>query len=133
MKLATIANGSANGKLVVVSIDGELYLDPSEAAPTLQAALERWDGIDEADGRLRDAGLTLERGSVIRIVDMMPGGVSPMHRTNSIDTGSCCRARSNWTTARRHCLARATSSSSAARSICGAIAAPPTSAGSFSC
>ena len=87
MKLATIANGSADGKLAVVSIDGELYLDPSEAAPTLQAALERWDDIDEADGRLRDAGLTLERGSVIRIVDMMPGGVSPMHRTNSIDYG----------------------------------------------
>ena len=63
------------------------YTSTSEAAPTLQAALERWDDIDEADGRLRDAGLTLERGSVIRIVDMMPGGVSPMHRTNSIDYG----------------------------------------------
>ena len=87
MKLATIANGSVDGKLVVVSIDGELYLDASEAAPTLQAALEHWDDIDETDGRLRDAGLTLERGSVIRIVDMMPGGVSPMHRTNSIDYG----------------------------------------------
>jgi len=45
------------------------------------------DNNDETDGRLRDAGLTLERGSVIRIVDMMPGGVSPMHRTNSIDYG----------------------------------------------
>jgi quercetin dioxygenase-like cupin family protein len=87
MKLATIANGSVDGKLVVVSIDGELYLDASEAAPTWQAALEHWDDIDETDGRLRDAGLTLERGSVIRIVDMMPGGVSPMHRTNSIDCG----------------------------------------------
>ena len=87
MKLATIANGSVDGKLVVVSIDGELYLDASEAAPTWQAALEHWDDIDETDGRLRDAGLTLERGSVIRIVDMMPGGVSPMHRTNSIDYG----------------------------------------------
>jgi len=47
MKLATIANGSADGKLVIVSIDGKLYLDASETAPTLQAALERWDDIQE--------------------------------------------------------------------------------------
>jgi quercetin dioxygenase-like cupin family protein len=45
------------------------------------------DNNDETDGRLRDAGLTLDRGSVIRIVDMLPGGVSPMHRTHSIDYG----------------------------------------------
>jgi len=45
------------------------------------------DNNDETDGRLRDAGLTLDRGSVIRVVDMMPGRVSPMHRTNSIDYG----------------------------------------------
>jgi quercetin dioxygenase-like cupin family protein len=42
---------------------------------------------DETEGRLRDAGLTLNQGSVIRIVDMLPGGESPMHRTNSIDYG----------------------------------------------
>lgn len=42
---------------------------------------------DESDGRARSAGLTLERGSVIRVVDMLPGGESPMHRTNSIDYG----------------------------------------------
>lgn len=45
------------------------------------------DNNDETDGRERDAGLTLHHGSVIRIVDMLPGGVSPMHRTNSIDYG----------------------------------------------
>jgi quercetin dioxygenase-like cupin family protein len=45
------------------------------------------DNNDETDGRLRDAGLTLNRGSVIRIVDMLPGQQSPMHRTNSIDYG----------------------------------------------
>jgi len=45
------------------------------------------DNNDETDGRLRDAGLTLDGGSVIRVVDMMPGGASPMHRTNSIDYG----------------------------------------------
>lgn len=45
------------------------------------------DNNDETDGRDRDAGLTIHKGSVIRIVDMLPGGASPMHRTNSIDYG----------------------------------------------
>jgi quercetin dioxygenase-like cupin family protein len=45
------------------------------------------DNNDNTDGRLRDAGLTLHQGSVIRIVDMLPGGESPMHRTSSIDYG----------------------------------------------
>lgn len=45
------------------------------------------DNNDETDGRLRDAGLTLHQGSVIRIVDMLPGGTSPMHRSSSIDYG----------------------------------------------
>ena len=45
------------------------------------------DNNDETDGRARDAGLTLDGGSVIRVVDMLPGKGSPMHRTNSIDYG----------------------------------------------
>lgn len=45
------------------------------------------DNNDETDGRERDAGLTLSGGSVIRVVDMLPGGESPMHRTNSLDYG----------------------------------------------
>ncbi|MFM5931327.1 MAG: cupin domain-containing protein [Novosphingobium sp.] len=45
------------------------------------------DNNDETDGRARDAGLTLNQGSVIRVVDMLPGKESPMHRTNSIDYG----------------------------------------------
>jgi quercetin dioxygenase-like cupin family protein len=45
------------------------------------------DNNDETDGRLRDAGLTINHGSVIRVVDILPGRESPMHRTNSIDYG----------------------------------------------
>lgn len=45
------------------------------------------DNNDEVDGRDRDAGLTINQGSVIRVVDMLPGRASPMHRTNSIDYG----------------------------------------------
>lgn len=45
------------------------------------------DNNDETDGCHREAGLTLDGGSVIRVVDMLPGKESPMHRTNSIDYG----------------------------------------------
>lgn len=45
------------------------------------------DNNDPTDGRERDAGLTIHTGSVIRVVDMLPNGASPMHRTNSIDYG----------------------------------------------
>jgi quercetin dioxygenase-like cupin family protein len=45
------------------------------------------DNNDETDGRNRDAGLTINHGSVIRVVDVLPGSCSPMHRTNSIDYG----------------------------------------------
>jgi quercetin dioxygenase-like cupin family protein len=45
------------------------------------------DANDPVDGRDRDAGLTLHEGSVIRVVDMLPGGTSPMHRTSSVDYG----------------------------------------------
>ena len=42
MKLATLRDGSRDGKLVVVSIDLTHYLDATSAAPTLQAALDDW-------------------------------------------------------------------------------------------
>ena len=42
---------------------------------------------DPRDGCEISTGLTLEQGSVIRIVDMFPGEESPMHRTRSIDYG----------------------------------------------
>ena len=45
------------------------------------------DNNDESDGRDRDVGNTLLGGSTFRIVDMLPGKQSPMHRTNSIDYG----------------------------------------------
>jgi len=51
------------------------------ATPTVPVDLN-----DASDG-LAAAGLTLHGGSVIRIVDMLPGGASPMHRTWSIDYG----------------------------------------------
>lgn len=45
------------------------------------------DCNDQEDGAKRDAGTTLKGGSVIRMVDMLPGASSPLHRTDSIDYG----------------------------------------------
>lgn len=45
------------------------------------------DNNDETDGGLRDVGLTLRGGSAVRVVDMLPGKQSPMHRTHSLDFG----------------------------------------------
>ncbi|MFN3820536.1 cupin domain-containing protein [Blastomonas sp.] len=86
-----VTGHDAAGKAVFRSDD----LLPVEPIPSGDAAFSLvWttatvpaDNNDETDGRLRDAGLTLHQGSVIRIVDMLPGGTSPMHRSSSIDYG----------------------------------------------
>jgi hypothetical protein len=85
------------------------------------------DNNDERDGRDLPTGLTLERGSVIRITDMLPGKESPMHRTNSIDYGIVLKGEIELELedGRKRPSARAASSSSAAPTICGAT--PPTS------
>ncbi len=86
-----VTGHDANGRAVFTSED----VTPTKMIPSGDASfLLIWttetvpaDNNDETDGRLRDAGLTLNQGSVIRIVDMLPGKESPMHRTNSIDYG----------------------------------------------
>lgn len=45
MKLATLKNGSRDGRLVVVSRDLTRYTDASFLAPTLQSALDDWQRI----------------------------------------------------------------------------------------
>jgi fumarylacetoacetate (FAA) hydrolase len=45
MKLATLKNGTRDGKLVVVSRDLTRFTDASFLAPTLQAALDDWQRI----------------------------------------------------------------------------------------
>ena len=45
------------------------------------------DNFADVSGADRPADLTLRGGSVIRIVDMLPGKSSPMHRSFSIDYG----------------------------------------------
>ena len=86
-----VTGHDANGRAVFRSEDAS----PTTMIPSGDAAfLTIWstetvpaDLNDERDGRDLPTGLTLERGSVIRITDMLPGKESPMHRTNSIDYG----------------------------------------------
>ena len=54
MKLATLANGRPDGRLVIVSPDGERYAGAEAIAPTLQDALERWDAVEPALRALAD-------------------------------------------------------------------------------
>ena len=86
-----VTGHNAQGRAVFRSED----VTPTSMIPSGDAAfLLVWttatvpaDNNDETDGCERDAGLTLNQGSVIRVVDMLPGKQSPMHRTNSIDYG----------------------------------------------
>jgi quercetin dioxygenase-like cupin family protein len=86
-----VTGHNAKGRAVFKSED----VTPTKMIPSSDASfLLVWttdtvpaDNNDETDGRDRDAGTTLNHGSVIRIVDMLPGKQSPMHRTNSIDYG----------------------------------------------
>lgn len=58
MKLATIANGTPDGALVVVSVDGRRFVRPKQPA-TLQQAIEGWD---EYLADLEVAATRLENG-----------------------------------------------------------------------
>ncbi len=61
MKLATLKNGTRDGKLVVVSRDLTRFTDASFLAPTLQAALDNWRRISSHLAALSES---LEHGSV---------------------------------------------------------------------
>lgn len=86
-----VTGHDAEGRAVIRSDDAfEPQLIPSgDAAMALlwTTATVPADNDDETDGRERAAGTTLNGGSVIRIVDMLPLQSSPMHRSNSIDYG----------------------------------------------
>lgn len=61
MKLATLKDGSRDGKLALVSRDLTRYTDASFLAPTLQAALDDWERIAPHLATLAES---LEHGSV---------------------------------------------------------------------
>ncbi|MDO7836142.1 cupin domain-containing protein [Sphingobium sp. HBC34] len=85
-----VTDHDAQGISVVRSID---TLTPQPVAPDIADFQLVWTtpsvpvDLNSGTDGISEAGLTLKGGSVIRIVDMLPGGVSPMHRSFSIDYG----------------------------------------------
>lgn len=61
MKLATLKNGTRDGRLVVVSRDLTRCTDASSAARTLQEALDNWE---RAEAKLLDLAFALENNAV---------------------------------------------------------------------
>ena len=57
MKLATLRDDTRDGRLIVVNRDGSRYVLADEIAPTMQAALDRWD---EVEPKLRELADQLE-------------------------------------------------------------------------
>lgn len=86
-----VTGHDAAGKAVVID---DKAIDPV-AIPSGDAAFALiWttatapvDNDDATDGATREVGLALPGGSVLRVVDMLPGKTAPMHRTNSLDYG----------------------------------------------
>ncbi len=46
MKLATLNDGTRDGKLIIARRDGQAYVDASDIAPTLQSALDNWNDVE---------------------------------------------------------------------------------------
>jgi fumarylacetoacetate (FAA) hydrolase len=61
VRLATLRDGTRDGRLVVVRRDGEAVLDASRVAGTLQEALDHWD---ECAPSLRALAASLDAGDV---------------------------------------------------------------------
>lgn len=86
-----VTGHDAAGKAVFVREDSE----PTRLIASGDAAfLTIWgtatlpaDANDARDGRDLVSGLTIPGGSVVRVVDILPGAQSPLHRTDSVDYG----------------------------------------------
>ena len=67
MKLATYANGTPDGELILVSDDGARYLPATGIAPTLQAAIDSWS---DAEPKLRTLTNRLASGEGEKLADV---------------------------------------------------------------
>lgn len=85
MKLASINNGTRDGKLVLVSKDLAYYTDASFLAPTLQAALDDWARIAS---HLQALATSLDHGAVPTIRFHEHEALSPLPRAYQWADGS---------------------------------------------
>jgi fumarylacetoacetate (FAA) hydrolase len=65
MRLATLRDGSRDGRLVKISADGRHYADASSVAATLQEVMERWDALAPRLEALPEGTLPLEAAAVL--------------------------------------------------------------------
>jgi len=86
MKLATLRDGTRDGRLLVVKRDFTLAMPVPRIAPTLQAALDDWGRLQPA---LRQAALELESGRGVDAVAFDPTRVmAPLPRAHHWVDGS---------------------------------------------
>lgn len=72
MKLATVANGAPDGKLVRVSDDLTTMIACDTIVPTLQAAIERWESVAPRLAQLDPAGPGSERFDASQALAPLP-------------------------------------------------------------
>lgn len=77
MKLATLNNGTPDGRLVVVSRDLKHAVDASRIAPNLQTALERWSSVED---ELRATYAALNAGSANSVPFDVAAALAPLPR-----------------------------------------------------
>jgi fumarylacetoacetate (FAA) hydrolase len=85
MRLATVRDGSRDGRLALVRRDGAALADASAVAPTLQAALDRWDACE---GRLRALAADLDAGRIDGLPLELRALASPLPRAYEWVDGS---------------------------------------------
>lgn len=85
MKLATVSNGTRDGRLVVVSRDLVFATDAQSVAPTLQAVLDDWEHLAP---RLEALAFALETGAVPRERFREHEALSPLPRAYQWIDGS---------------------------------------------
>ena len=80
MKLASLKNGSRDGRLVVVLRDLSRAVDAAAIAPTMQFAIEHWAWVEPG---LRTLSGALDAGSAPAVFDFDPGqAMAPLPRTH---------------------------------------------------
>jgi fumarylacetoacetate (FAA) hydrolase len=85
LKLASLKNGTRDGRLAVVSSDLAWYADADSIAPTLQTALDQWQIVEP---RLRNLAMTLEAGTTDRKPFDEAEALSPLPRAHHWVDGS---------------------------------------------
>jgi len=80
MKLATLKNGTRDGRLVVVARDLSRAVDAAPVAATMQFAIEHWHDVEP---RLQAISAALNAGKAVGVFDFAPAdAMSPLPRTH---------------------------------------------------